>query len=234
VEQYNALPLHNPVGATTRVPRGTAALPLAAATDRPHTALSLANAYRYALAFAQVRSTRHSARKKNHALSAMPTTPPTAAQLHPGYDCVVATHEALARALPMLGDVFVGFPPVGGLLAEVLAHADPGCVTVRNAALTFHYGARNGGWGSSTTPDVAKVNVNSTVGTGRGGDAKARLVALNQRLAREARDAATAAVGGGYLPGARCRDMLQPPATCTAAQYYPPPGGTAAPKAVWA
>ena len=60
-EQYNALPLHNPVGATTRVPRGTAALPLAAATDRPHTSLSLANAYRYALAFAQVhvRSTRH-------------------------------------------------------------------------------------------------------------------------------------------------------------------------------
>ena len=174
----------------------------------------------------------------------MPPTPPTAAQLHPGYDCVVATHEALARALPMLGDVFVGFPPVGGLLAEVLAHADPGCVTVRNTALTFHYGARNGGWGSSSSgsssgsssdaPDVAKVNVNSTVGTGRGGDAKARLVALNQRLAREARDAATAAVGGRYLPGARCRDLLQPPATCTAAHYYPPPGGAAAPKAVWA
>jgi hypothetical protein len=151
---------------------------------------------------------------------------------------VVATPEALARALPMLGDVFVGFPPVGGLLAEVLAHADPGCVTVRNAALTFHYGARNGGWGSSgsssTTPDVAKVKVNSTVWTGRGGDAKARLVALNQRLAREARDAATAAMGGRYLPGARCRDLLQPPATCTAAHYYPPPGGAAAPKAVWA
>ena len=156
------------------------------------------------------------------------------AQLHPGYDCVVATRAALTRALPMLGDVFLGFPPVGALLAEALAHADPGCVTARNAALTFHLGARNGGWG-----------VRGGVGGGGGGgaangsredDERARLMALNQRLARQARDKAAAAVAAGVprAPGARCREVRQLPEECTAARHYPPPGGGTALKMVWA
>ena len=74
-------------------------------------------------------------------------------QSHPGYDCFVARPETISEIVDVIGDIFVGFPPVGSALAKAAKRIDPGCVAARNFPATFHIGSKNGDWGLNTKKD---------------------------------------------------------------------------------
>lgn len=67
-------------------------------------------------------------------------------QLHPGYDCMITTPQSLVKIIDNIGEVFVGHPPVGSVLAKAAAVIDPSCITARGVPATFHVGSRNGHW----------------------------------------------------------------------------------------
>lgn len=67
-------------------------------------------------------------------------------QLHPGYDCMITTPQSLVKIIDNVGDVFVGHPPVGSVLAKAAAIVDSSCITARGLPATFHVGTRNGHW----------------------------------------------------------------------------------------
>ena len=88
------------------------------------------------------------------------------AQLHPGYDCFVVATDLLDKLVDKVGNVFVGYPPAGSILAEAARSVDRMCVTARRVPATFHVGSRNGEW--------------------QGGDA-AQYISLNGQLAQNVR-----------------------------------------------
>lgn len=67
-------------------------------------------------------------------------------QLHPGYDCMITTPRSLTKIIDKVGDVFVGHPPVGSVLAKAAAVVDNTCITAKGLPATFHVGSRNGHW----------------------------------------------------------------------------------------
>lgn len=69
-------------------------------------------------------------------------------QLHPGYDCMVTTPTSLEKIISNIGEVFVGHPPVGSVLAKATKLVDSRCITLRGLSATFHVGSRNGHWNS--------------------------------------------------------------------------------------
>ena len=64
------------------------------------------------------------------------------AQLHPGYDAFVVPQHLLPQLVSGLGDVLVGYPPVGSMVAEVVSNAHGGCVMTKHiptlSNLTYH------------------------------------------------------------------------------------------------
>ena len=186
-----------------------------ASTDqRPHAGaradpLPLSTAYQYALTFAQV---------------------------HPGFDTVVMPRGMLPEVIDIVGSVFVGFPPVGGLLAEAVSHLDRSCVTTRHVPVTFHVGKRNGQWGVNTTWDNSTGSGAHHSSPSNPSNRPARsdtsaLLDLNHLLAREARDRAVGAAAADrgplrafhsrYRVGRRCKEASRLPQKCYAGHYYP-------------
>ena len=73
-------------------------------------------------------------------------------QHHPGFDCVVIKKSTLKRVFPLIGDVFVGYPPAGSILNQAIASiARREAVTMTHMHSTFHIGSRNSKWGHSKT-----------------------------------------------------------------------------------
>jgi len=79
-------------------------------------------------------------------------------QLHPGYDCFVVATGLLSRLADKVGDVFVGFPPAGAVLAEAARSVDRLCVTARRIPATFHVGSRNGEWEGVDAEQYISIN----------------------------------------------------------------------------
>ena len=102
-----------------------------ALSDEPINLSSLATAYNYTAAFAQ---------------------------LHPGYDCLVAKIDVLPKILQGVGDVFTAFPPVGSVLCEAVKIAENACTTVKSVSATFHVGSRNGDWEGGDAAEYIRQN----------------------------------------------------------------------------
>ena len=151
------------------------------------------------------------------------------AQMHPGFDTIVMPRRMLPGVINTVGSVFVGFPPVGGILAEAVSHSDRGCVATRHVPATFHVGSRNGQWGANNTWGVNNVSTDAARYDRRAASVASVMLDLNHRLAREARDRAVAAgVAAGargiphstYRVGRRCKEASRLPEKCYAGQYY--------------
>lgn len=67
-------------------------------------------------------------------------------QRHPGYDCFFWRRKQTDAIRLYVRGVFVGYPPVGRVLAEALRCVARSYREVRGAHHTFHLGDRNGGW----------------------------------------------------------------------------------------
>jgi len=79
-------------------------------------------------------------------------------QLHPGYDCMVTTPTSLEKIIGNIGDVFIGHPPVGSVLAKATKLVDSSCITLRGLSATFHVGTRNGHWYSAEKEMLNDLN----------------------------------------------------------------------------
>jgi hypothetical protein len=79
-------------------------------------------------------------------------------QLHPGYDCFVVASELLGKVANLVGNVFVGYPPAGSILAEAARSVDRLCVTARRIPGTFHVGSRNGEWQGGDAAQYIEFN----------------------------------------------------------------------------
>jgi len=79
-------------------------------------------------------------------------------QLHPGYDCFVVASELLEKVANLVGNVFVGYPPAGSILAEAARSVDRLCVTARRIPGTFHVGSRNGEWQGGDAAQYIEFN----------------------------------------------------------------------------
>ena len=155
--------------------------------------------------------------------------------MHPGFDTVVMPRGVLPGLINSVGNVFVGFPPVGGMLAEALSNLDRSCVATRHVHVTFHIGRRNGHWGGNDTWGVNTSTASSGAGPlhQEASSGASVLLDLNQRLAREARDRATGAFAHAttdvshshsqviYRTGRRCKEASSLPTKCYAGHYYP-------------
>jgi hypothetical protein len=80
------------------------------------------------------------------------------AQMHPGYDCMVATVKHILEIAKHVGNVFVGFPPSGSILCEAVNLVSRSCRTYKFAAGTFHLGTRNSDWGDHQYGDIYHYN----------------------------------------------------------------------------
>ena len=79
-------------------------------------------------------------------------------QNHPGYDCFVAPTYLVQRIAYKVGQVFIGYPPCGAILAEAAKLVDRQCITARKIPVTFHVGSRNGEWEGREAENFIQLN----------------------------------------------------------------------------
>ena len=83
-------------------------------------------------------------------------------QNHPGYDCFVTDVGSLIDISKAIGNVFTGYPPVGGILAraanDVSRMRGKLCNVVANLHSTFHVGSRNSDWGDESAKRIIDLN----------------------------------------------------------------------------
>jgi len=79
-------------------------------------------------------------------------------QMHPGFDCLITRTENLLGIISYIGDVFVGYPPVGNIMSMAARYVDSQCLIVRGLHGTFHVGSRNGNWNDSKVQRLLNMN----------------------------------------------------------------------------
>eukprot|EP00607_Mallomonas_marina_P004493 CAMPEP_0182439040 /NCGR_PEP_ID=MMETSP1167-20130531/86179_1 /TAXON_ID=2988 /ORGANISM="Mallomonas Sp, Strain CCMP3275" /LENGTH=184 /DNA_ID=CAMNT_0024632625 /DNA_START=917 /DNA_END=1471 /DNA_ORIENTATION=+ len=79
-------------------------------------------------------------------------------QQHPGYDALVLKSSGVEAVRNYVGEVYTGFPPVGGMLSEALRSVNQRCFATRMVHATFHIGSRNGDWSDETAEEYIRVN----------------------------------------------------------------------------